>query len=207
MKPATLRRPASSGFTLIETLVVMTISIGLVVLMAMLFRSVGLAAIVLKGDDREWIVQTLLREQLSRGFNLPNKTWIEGSAHQLTFLTWKSRITGLEGKPVIAQYRFEPGARALNYREAVLPAWWGDRPWPALNQLAADLEAAPPVKLLGTVDALSFNFIAADASDLEEVRWQAFWQQSNLPPKLIVLRINGVRESMLWLDVRAIDVL
>lgn len=203
MKPATSRRPASGGFTLIETLVVMVISVGLVILMALLYRSVGQVALSLRGGNPEWAVQTLLRNQLAHGLKLPGQAWVTGDGRELTFMTWNSRITGLEGKPVIAQYQFDPAKRTLNYREAPLPAWWGDTPL-TLSKLAADLKGVAPITLMGAVGSMDFNFIPADATDLNPTRWQTGWQQA-VAPKLIMLRFTRTRDYTLWLDLSSVE--
>lgn len=203
MKTITSRLSSNRGFTLIETLVVMAISVGLVVLMAGLFRMVGHATLALKGGNPEWAVQTLLRGQLAQGFQLPNQAWTVGTAHELTFLTWRSRVTGLDGKPVIAQYRFDPDRRVLSYREATLPAWWSDTPLPTVSELGADLGTVTPVTLMGAVESLDFNFIPTNSTNLEPAQWRSSWQQTVLPPKLIVLRFSRLRDHTLWLEVRA----
>jgi prepilin-type N-terminal cleavage/methylation domain-containing protein len=198
------RRPArkAPGFTLIETLVVLVISVGLVVLMSLLFRSVGHAALALRGGNPEWAVQARLREQLANGFTLPGQAWLSGDRRELTFLTWKGRMAGLDGKPVVAQYRFDPTERALTYRELPLPAWWDGTKFPSLSQLAADLNAAAPVKLMGGVDELDLAFVPPDAVDLDARNWQPSWQQTPAP-KLVVLKFNRTRDIALWFDPRS----
>ena len=203
MIPATHRRPASGGFTLIETLVVMVISVGLVAVMAILFRTVGHAAIALKGDNAEWAVQTLLRGQLTSGFHLPGQVWIDGTGHQLTFLTWRSRINGLDGQPVVAQYRYEPAERALTYREAPLPAWWDNPNFPDLTRLSSELATAPSVKLINAIESLEFKFLASDSTELEPKALSNYWQQM-AAPKLVLLTFSRTRDNLLWLDVRSI---
>lgn len=204
MKPATSGRTPSGGFTLIETLVVMVISVGLVILMASLYRTVAHVALILKGGNPEWAVQTLLRNQLAHGLTLADQASLAGDGRELTLLSWHSRITGLEGKPVIAQYQFDPARRALTYREAPLPAWWGNTSLPALSKLAEDLRTVAPITLMGAVGSLDFKFIAADAGDLDPTRWKANWQQT-VPPKLIVLHFTRTRDYTLWLELSSVE--
>ncbi len=200
MKPFSFRRSTSHGFTLIETLVVMVISVGLVVIVALLFRSVGHAAVALKGGNPEWSVQTLLREQLAHGLKPADHVWLSGDGAELSFLTWKSRSSGLDGKPVIVQYQYNPGTRALTYREASLPPWWGSTPLPSLSQLQSELKLVAPVNLMNAVDSLDFRFVPPEAVDLEPATWGTSWRQE-VPPKLIVLRFSRNRDYTVWLDL------
>ena len=151
-----------SGFTLIETLVVLVISVGLVVLMTTLYRSVGMAAIALGGNDKEWLFQDQLRRQLRHGFAPPGKTSqpISGKAGQLLLLTWSGRQNGLAGRPVLAEYRYRPDARELAYRELDLPAWWPDMSAGALqlDRLATELNGMREHRLLTGVDGFSFSY-------------------------------------------------
>jgi prepilin-type N-terminal cleavage/methylation domain-containing protein len=151
-----------SGFTLIETLVVLVISVGLVTLMTTLYRSVGMAAIALAGNDKEWLFQDQLRRQLRHGFAPQGKISqpISGKAGQLLLLTWSGRQNGLAGKPVLAEYRYRPAARELAYRELDLPAWWSDMSAGALqlDRLATELNGMREQSLLTGIDGFSFSY-------------------------------------------------
>lgn len=204
MKSASYRSSADDGFTLIETLVVMVISVGLVILVAALYRSVGQATLSLRGGHPEWAVQTLLRDQLANGFHIGESPWVSGTAHEITILTWKGRATGLDGKPMVAQYRFESSEGALIYREAPLPAWWNGNALPTLQQLAADVRTATPSKLVGAVESLEIGYVPADATDLDPKQWRASWQEA-ISPKLIVLRFKRIRDFTLWFDLRSLS--
>ena len=204
MKSAARQLRAIAGFTLVETLVVMVISVGLVILIALLYRTVGQAALSLKGGHPEWVMQNQLRNQLAHGLKPVGQPWIVGEERILTFLTWYGRIDRLDGRPVVAQYRFDPADRTLTYREVPLPAWWGPAQLPALVALAADLKAVAPVKLMGTVSSLDFSFLPADVVDFESAGRLDTWQR-NGEPKLIVLRFTRSREYVMWLELSSAE--
>jgi prepilin-type N-terminal cleavage/methylation domain-containing protein len=197
-----LPRPArpARGFTLIETLVVLTISVGLVALMAALYRAVAQAAVALRGGNPEWALQITLREQLANGVGGPKRTWLGGDRGELTFLTWKGRAAGFAGPPVVAQYICDAAANEMQYREAALPPWWGD-PLPAsLGQLATDLRAQPAVKLVGNIGECDFAYHAADAP----ASGQGHWGQA-AAPALVSLRLARIRENRYWFDLHGRD--
>lgn len=194
---------AGSGFTLIETLVVLVISVGLVILMTSLYRSVGLAAVALGGNDKEWLFQDQLRRQLRHGFTLPGKSArpISGQATRLLLLSWSGRQNGLAGKPVLAEYRYRPDTRTLAYRELDLPAWWSADAV-SLDRLAPELNAAREHTLLAGIDGFSFSYRANGGAVPE-------WRDSidaGTPTPLIEVRFDrGVQPVKLIFRLRLTD--
>jgi len=195
-----------SGFTLVETLVVLVISVGLVVLMATLYRVVGQAALALGGNDKEWLFQDQLRRQLRQSFAPISGTArpISGTASRLLLLTWSGRYNGVAGKPVLAEYRYRPEARDLVYRELDLPAWWSDFPPRGLRlegQLS-ELNGKREHKLLTAIDAFSFGYVA-------DGRIQNEWDgrvDAGHPPPLVEVRFErGVQRSRWLLRPRLSD--
>jgi prepilin-type N-terminal cleavage/methylation domain-containing protein len=194
------------GFTLIETVVVLAISVGLVVLTSLLFRSVGQAALALGGDRDEWMLQRQLRQQLAHGFvasNLASRVLI-GEPDRLVFFTWRSRIFGADGKPVLAEYRFDPSRRALLYRELPLPAWWDiDRAPRSPGDLLTWLERVPEAKLVGGLESLTFAYLPASATSAEAEQLRDSWRET-APPRLVFAKYaKGARDIELWLALRA----
>jgi prepilin-type N-terminal cleavage/methylation domain-containing protein len=208
-----MRRP--QGFTLVETLVVLVISVGLVALMATLLRSVGQAAKVLRTDNSGLMLQLVMREQLLHGVGLaaPGNTptgpqvalpWVGGDDNELYFLTWRSRDQGTGGKPVLAHYQCDRAQRALIYREQALPAWWVE-PFPSLQRQVADIRAQPASKMIGGLDDCRFGYYDTVPLKGAGAEGVASWQ-AELPPKLIHLQLNQARELHLWLNLRRLDV-
>lgn len=205
MKPASPERHGIRGFTLVETLVVLVISVGLVAIMTSLYRSVAHAAMALGGNKQEWAFQEQLRDQLRHGFTLPGgkSGALFGEGRRLVFLTWKSRITGFDGKPVVADYRYDPQARSLSYREAPLPAWWEDNS--ALNEsrrLSALVQEVTEKPLVSGVEAAAFSFFPSGAAISRETIGADDWSESGLPGLIVVQFMRNQHDHMLWLEPR-----
>lgn len=192
-----------SGFTLIETLVVLVISVGLVILMTALYRSVGLAAIALGGNDKEWLFQDQLRRQLRHGFAPPGKTArpISGKATQLLLLTWSGRQNGLAGRPVLAEYHYRPTTRDLVYRELDLPAWWSDFPANGhrLDRLASELNGVREHKLLTGIDGFGFRY---HANGRAAIHWDDSVDVGEPAPLVEVQFERGVQHVKLLFRLR-----
>ncbi len=203
------RSHPGAGFTLIETLVVLVISVGLVILMAALFRQVGHATLALGGDQEEFGFQQLARDQLSNTLALPGDSIarLNGDAESIRFLTWKSRRLGFDGKPVVVEYRLEPKTRAIIYREADLPAWWAaDRVQFDDGNLLDLLRASPESVLVRGVETLRIEYMAALPTGADFSLPQDRWNVP-LPPRLVHLTWErGARTQNLWLDVKATNV-
>lgn len=195
-----LRYRAPGGFTLIETLVVLVISVGLVVTMSLLFRAVAHTTLILRGSNDEWTLQTRLREQLRHILTLPGEAPFSGDRKEVTFITWKSQRDGHGGKPVIAQYRYEADERSVYYRENTLPAWWPVPP--KFAELRSRLEQIPETRLASGIDDLQFRFVAADAVDLDPARLQENWQKEVMPRILQLDFTRAARPYTLYLDTR-----
>ena len=200
-----MHRP--QGFTLVEILVVLVISVGLVALMATLYRSVGQAAKALRTDNSGLMLQLVMREQLLNGFGfaIPGSTpassqvavpWISGSAHELYFLTWRSRSRGTLGKPVLAHYRCDPDERILAYRERELPAWWGSQKFPDVRQQIGDLQNIPFEKVVTGLGDCRFDYFDSVPLKSASVEGSASWGR-DLPPKLVTCGLIRPRNSPL----------
>ena len=184
----------------------MLISVGLVVMMTALFRTVGHASLALGGSTQEWRFQELLRDQLRHGFTLPGAKngSLAGETTRLVFLTWKSRVNGFDGKPVVAEYSYDPQARSLSYREAALPSWWEDvSTMSEPHQLAALLEGMSAKQLVGGVEAASFAFLSPETSALDKTRGLDRWFEARLPGLVVLSFTRSQHETRLWLEPRA----
>jgi prepilin-type N-terminal cleavage/methylation domain-containing protein len=192
------RRRLEKGFTLIETLVVLVISVGLVITMGLLFRAVAHTTLILRGSNDEWALQTRLREQLRHILTLPGEPPLSGDQKEVTFTTWKSQRDGHAGKPVIAQYRYEAAERSVYYRENELPAWWSKAP--KFAEIRSQLAQAPETRLASGIDDLRFEFIAAEATDLKPASLKANWQQADMPRIMVLNFTRAARPYTLYLQ-------
>jgi type II secretory pathway pseudopilin PulG len=196
------RRRSAGGFTLIETLVVLVISVGLVITMSLLFRAVAQTTLILRGGNDEWALQSRLREQLRHLLTLPGEVPLSADPKEITFTTWKGQRDGHSGKPVIAQYRYAAGERIVFYREVELPAWWPVPP--KFSELRSRLEQAPETRLAAGIDELRFQFVGAETIDLQTFNLQASWQKIE-PPQILLLEFSrAARPYSLYLVTRAL---
>lgn len=197
------------GFTLIEIMVVLVISVGLVALMAGLYRAVGQSALALRSGQQEWLLQRQLRDQLPRLFGVTPSPLppIYGRSTELYLTSWQSRAASGEGKPVIAYYRYDERERALYYYEQPLPPWWADaasmyNP----DRLRSELRNSEPYKLVTGIDTLEMFYLPTDAPDTRPERWLHEWKQER-PPILIQVRFSKAgRNYSIWFETRVIDV-
>lgn len=197
------------GFTLIEILVVLAISVGLVALMAGLYRTVAQSALALRSGQQEWLLQRQLREQLPRLFSVHDSPLhsINGRSTELYLASWQSRATFNEGKPVIAYYRYDETDRTLYYHEQPLPPWWANaasmyNP----ERLQSDLRNSAPYKLATGIAELEILYLPIDAADTRPERWLHEWMHEQ-PPKLIQLRFNKAGKNYsIWFETRVTDV-
>ena len=196
------KRRSAGGFTLIEILVVLVISVGLVITMGLLFRAVAQTTLILRGGNDEWALQSRLREQLRHILTLPGEAPLSGAPREVTFTTWKSQRDGHSGKPVIAQYRYAAGERIVYYREVELPAWWPVPP--KFSELRSRLEQTPQTRVAAGIDELRFQFVGAEALDLQTSNLQASWQKLE-PPQILLLEFTrAARPYSLYLATRAL---
>lgn len=203
------RRQRCSGFTLIETLVVLVICVGLVGLMGALYRSVGISAVSLRSGQQEWLLQRQLREQalhLMVAAKSPLKA-LTGKETELLMTSWQSKAAGLDGKPVLLSYRYDSAQRTLYYRERPLPPWW-ERAGAPLDaaRLESGVLASPSWKTLTGLDQLAFEYLPQEAANLQPDSWLSEWHQET-PPRLVRLSFTKAdRHYSLLFETRGNDV-
>lgn len=206
-------RPAASraapGFTLVETLVVMALCAGLVALIAVLYRTVGVSAQALRGGQQEWLLQRQVREQLQSLFVVPKSPLkaVSGASKELYFASWRSRAQALSGMPAMVYLRYDEGERALYYHELPLPAWWSAQAasWNTARMQDA-VRASRGIRLMTAVDELRFLYLAEDAADPHPQRgWSAEWR-GDKAPRLIQMKFTRAgRSYSIWFATVAIQ--
>jgi len=161
---APARRPAgsSSGFTLLELLVVVVLSAALVALLGLVYRQVQQAGEALTSVESDWQVQMFLRRQLvARDERFDALALTTGESTRLRLVTRYSAAYAMAGPPVLAHYEFEPNQERLVYRETPLPPWWLEGQTPAEFRALALAEASraqQPRTMLEGVAALRFEY-------------------------------------------------
>ena len=200
------RRPA--GFTLMETLVVLAICVGLVGLVSGIYRAVARSAVSLRAGAPEWAFQREFRERLLHLFAVTPVSVrpLDGESSELYVLSWVSRAGGNSGKPVIARYRYDQSERVLYYQEQPLPGWWqGAAQGFVPGRLHSEVGEASARKVLTGVDAFSFEYLPRATAERQSDRWLPAWRQDEAP-NLVQLRFSRAgRNYTLWFETRVTD--
>ncbi len=200
-------RQRSGGFTLVEILVVVTISAGLVMLMAALYRSAGKTLHSLRGINKEWNLQHQLRQQLDRLLVQPELglVGLQGRRDTLFLTTWYSRKAAMAGKPVLAVYRYNPIKRTIDYDEWPLPPWWeGQAPRgtlvPDLAQLVSRLAPVDAEQesatLASGIVAFRLRYYSPEVANPDVRAWPENWQPTEPTlPSLVSIEIERADTS------------
>lgn len=202
-------RHAARGFTLIEILVVLLICVGLVTLVAALYRSVGKSAIALRGGEQEWKLQQQMRGQMLHLFMKPAAfPAVSGRPAEIYFASWHSGAAAMDGKPVLAYYQYVASERTLYYREHALPFWGqgaAPAPAPGLSDILPGVRAAPSRKILTGVESLTFSYLQKGAPDMRPEHWGHEWQNLEAP-LLIQIQFNKAgRNYSILFETRSTD--
>jgi len=172
-----------AGFTLVEVLVVVVVSTGIILALTLLYRTTGRAAQALQENQGDWAAEQFLRAQMRA--IAADKLALElfsGKADEVVFVSRRGAAAGFDGPPVLARYRLDAENR-VTYAELPLPGWWRgeDRvPADALRRSLEDLALVPTPLLAGTDN---FSFAYRDPG--VEARWLARWNEPSRLPALV----------------------
>jgi prepilin-type N-terminal cleavage/methylation domain-containing protein len=192
-------RLRTGGFTLLELLVAVAISVGVLALLAAVFRQVLYTAEGLRAVESDWQLQQFMRRQLAaRDTRFDAFELTEGDATSLRFVSRLSAANGMSGPPVYAQYHYAPNDQRLSYRERPLPPWWtADRTGTEYRNLVragAGGDVREWVLLEGLGD-LNFAYREADGQG-----WGGEWPRDpDAIPPLVRLRFDRLGEGVEWL--------
>lgn len=194
------------GFTLIETLVVLAVSVLLVTLMTGLYRTIGKAYLALGDDSSEWQLQTLLRDQLRNGHvTARRRQFILGDNNELLIATWLGRINGRDGPPVLAHYRFDSARRGITYQETDLPAWWEiDGDPENLSLLRQRYAAGDDSRLLvNGVETLEISYIPPRKGVERHIEIRTQWAENSSPTAVRFTYDRAGKTTAFWLEAKA----
>jgi Tfp pilus assembly protein PilV len=201
------RNSPEGGFTLLETLVVMVISVALVAMMTGLFRVVGSAFIALGGDEEEWRLQNLLRDQLRNGHVTQERPqFLAGDRDEITLVTWKGRRFGFDGHPVVARYRFNAQNRSIDYQEVPLPDWWSPQTRSQeLRDLTYLLDQEPTAtRLVRGVENGEFAYYPQRPENHGVASVANHWLGPAAPAAVVIHFSRAQQDNEYWLEPRAI---
>jgi len=184
--------PRARGFTLLELLVVVSVSIVLVAMLAGLYRMVGRTAVTLANAKGEWGAEQFLRRQYlvvhpaTLALDL-----FRGHKDALGFVSYRSARHGENGPPVLVRYEYEPSRKRLVYRERDLPPWWGEDARLSLRQRLDAPDAWWEDTAFYQVDGVDFRYLDSITNTL---RWREQWEDKTSLPPVIQLDITRLGE-------------
>ncbi len=192
------RSVGQQGFTLLELIVVVVISAGLVAMLGLLFRQLIFTGEGLRSVDSDWGVQLFLRRQLLlRDERFAALQLFTGSPDELQFVSRYSARYASSGPPVVSRIQFDPNDGVLRYTETRMPPWWSD-----------DLDAFSIRALLDSQDQGSLfqldlmsrlQHFELGYFDREANSWVDRWSAETGFPLLIRLRLQRLGTTMEWL--------
>jgi len=204
-------RPPSRGFTLVEVLVVVSISAALILMLTLLYRTAGRATAALQTNRADWNTEQFIRSQGRTMAPQPRALELfVGRRHELAFVTFRSAAAGHDGPPVFVRYRYDPESGRLTYQERRVPQWWRSaEPYSVILLLREFDDGKPvPIDLYRGIDELAFAY----HGPAREARWQERWDERAQLPVLVRLQLRraGRTEEILLetgnlLSVRAAD--
>jgi prepilin-type N-terminal cleavage/methylation domain-containing protein len=122
-----MKNKHASGFSLLELLIVITISGALIVFISQLYRMVGDTANTLFSNNKQWLFERFIRKQLwflDRRF--VQSDLFECRSQEMIFVSQYSAKYALSGPPVLTKYFYDDSLNTLFYTEAIIPPWWND---------------------------------------------------------------------------------
>lgn len=182
-------RFAVRGFTLVEVLVVVSVSAGLILALTLLYRTTGRAATALQTNQADWNAEQFVRAQ-ARAI-APQKPALElfaGRRDELMFVTFRSAAAGHDGPPVFVRYRYDPEKSRLTYQERRVPPWWhGTEPYvPSLLVREFDDGKPEPVGLFQGIEDFAFSYRGPG----RDAQWQERWDDRGRLPSLVRLQFR-----------------
>ncbi|MGQ0663456.1 MAG: prepilin-type N-terminal cleavage/methylation domain-containing protein [Pseudomonadota bacterium] len=195
----------SAGFTLLELVVALALSAGVIALAVQLYQTVVRAGDALTGGQRDWTAEQFLRAQLLAADDALNKRFetVLGESDRLSFLTRKSAQFGEDSLPVLATYTIVSGT-AVRYAEVALPPWWTERTRDALiADRLRELETIHAWRdvLLPQITAATFSYW-----DGKFQQWANRWPDKDKLPAIVRLEVQSLGETKrLVMETRALS--
>jgi prepilin-type N-terminal cleavage/methylation domain-containing protein len=189
------RRSRSRGFTLLEMLVVVLLSLVLIGLLTTLYQMVGRTLITLQSHESSWIAEQFLRRQyLAVHPATVDEDLFAGGPTSMSFVSRKSARYGEHGPPVWVRYRYVPAEGRLEYREHDLLPWWeteGANPFP--ERPSWDKRVWWEDTIFAGVQSAEFSYFSPDA---QQVQWQWLtqWHRTAAIPQLVRIQFSVAGE-------------
>jgi len=192
----TLDRFKHKGFSLVEMMVVMVISSGLVILLVKVFHTVDAASRILTESNYEKTLELFIRKQYLLSYsNTESLALFKANSNELMFVSSNSISQADLGGPVLAHYQYHPDDSLLSYSEYRLPPWWDENTKRKISSANIDqfiklINKEPVIK---DIDELSFSY--PEQNMMAQIKWQNEWQHRNELPAVIKVTYRGRSHS------------
>lgn len=172
------------GFSLLELLVVVTISAGLIILLSLLYRNIRFTGEALRSTESDGTVELFMRKQLLyRDERFDALGLFQGAPDDVRFITRFSARYGNAGPPVYAHYRYDGNDSLLVYEEVDMPPWWIDDADIRLDSVNLEyklLDEAWKTTVFKAIGGFSFYYRGAADPD-----WRDSWRSLDSVPRLV----------------------
>jgi len=123
-----MKKNCFSGFSLLELLIVITISSTLILFIAQLYRMVGQTVNTLFSNNDQWLFERFIRKQTwFMDHRFYQDKLFSLNSHDLIFVSQYSAQYALAGPPTLVKYHYDDDANTLFYSEMAIPPWWDDK--------------------------------------------------------------------------------
>lgn len=183
-----------NGFTLVELMVALLISTGIVIALTRIYQTVAGAAVIVRSQSSDWSFEQFLRKQGLHAlpFLGKDKPFV-GEIDQCMFLTRYGAASASDGPPTVVHYRYDRYQRAVLYQEIRARPWWDEEMKPETGKdWLQRMQGAPekPRVALRGLDEAEFFYYQNDPRQ----PWINRWPTDAPQPSLVKLRYRRVGE-------------
>ncbi|WP_031433495.1 type II secretion system protein GspJ [Methylomarinum vadi] len=196
-----MRKSYTKGFSLLELLVVITISSALIIFLSQLHRMVGHAAQTLFSNNDDWLFERFARKQFWHlDSNLLTSELTHWHRDEIIFVSRYSARYALDGPPALVRYHLDDSKNAIVYTETLLPPWWdGQLERFRHRDLFQASEGQWQSNALTQVEDFSFSFFNG-------TRWGDTWDSGEQLPALVKMQFSkGGMHTELVLETKALS--
>lgn len=184
------------GFSLVEMMVVMLISSGLVILLVKVFHSVDTASKILTESNYEKTFELFIRKQFLLSYNnAESVSLFKGNSNELMFVSANSIAMSDLGGPILAHYQYSLDDAELTYSEYRLPPWWDETSKRNITQSSIDQfeKLINKEVVIKGVDNLVFSY--PEDNIMTRIEWRNEWQHRNNIPVVIKITFQSNAQS------------
>ncbi len=198
-----------NGFTLLELLIAMTLTVVLVVIMSLALRSAMRAWSLGKERNQKRVsieaVLNLMSSELSSAVRPGEHRFFlfHGERDTIRFTTWKVPHGSHGGGIFLVFYRYSPAAKALIYGQkfvAVSGDMLATPPYQAMDEDREELERRGwEVEIISPFPEVTFYFANKEDMELDPGEWMTRWTKDRHSiPEVVAVRIKDEGSGTTW---------